>query len=181
MSREDQIRFSNVVLPHLGDGYALARWITGNATDAEDVVQEACLRAFSAINGYAGGKARAWVLAIVRNTAYTWLKKNRPAEITAVDDLESIENAGIASVGDAKGGCGATPEAVLIAKTDAARLQEAIMALPAEFRETLVLREVHGLDYREIATVTGKPIGTVMSRLARARRRLLANIEKDAA
>jgi RNA polymerase sigma-70 factor (ECF subfamily) len=179
MSREEQIRFSNVVLPYLSDGYALARWITGNATDAEDVVQEACLRAFSAINGYAGGKARAWVLAIVRNTAYTWLKKNRPAEIIAVEDLESIEDVGTASLGGEKGVCGATPETALLAKADATRLQSAIMALPAEFRETLVLREVHGLDYRDIAAVTGKPIGTVMSRLARARRRLIADLEKD--
>ena len=175
---EEQARFSNLVLPHLGDGFALARWVTGNAADAEDVVQEACLRAYRAINGYAGGNARAWVLAIVRNTAYSWLKKNRPAEIVALEDFESVEETRHWSPTGAQ--CGATPESALLAKVDAARLQDAIMALPAEFRETLVLREVHGLDYREIATVTGKPIGTVMSRLARARRRLLANLEEAA-
>jgi RNA polymerase sigma-70 factor (ECF subfamily) len=173
---EEQARFSNLVLPHLADGFALARWVTGNTADAEDVVQEACLRAYRGINGYAGGNARAWLLAIVRNTAYSWLRKNRPAEIVAVDDLESIESIGTA--GFASEQC--TPETALLAKADAARLQDAIMALSAEFRETLVLREVHGLDYREIATVTGTPIGTVMSRLARARRRLLAKLEEDA-
>jgi RNA polymerase sigma factor (sigma-70 family) len=176
---EEQSRFSNLVLPYLADCFALARWVTGNAADAEDVVQEACLRAYRGINGYAGGNARAWVLAIVRNTAYSWLRKNRPAEIIAVDDLESVESTGMASFASAQ--CATTPETALLAKADATRLQDAIMALPAEFREALILREVHGLDYREIATVIGTPVGTVMSRLARARRRLLANLEKDTA
>ena len=92
MSRDDQTRFSNLVLPHLTDCFALARWLTGSATDAEDVVQEACLRAYKAINGYAGGNSRAWILTIVRNTAYTWLRNNRPAELVMVDDLEAAAN-----------------------------------------------------------------------------------------
>jgi len=176
MSRDDQIRFSNLVLPHLTDCFALARWLTGNATDAEDVVQEACLRAYGAINSYAGGNSRAWILTIVRNTAYTWLRNNRPAELVMVDDLELAANSSAAATPGADGPGAATPEASLIAKADASRLKDAIAALPTEFRETLVLREVHGLDYREIAAVTGKPVGTVMSRLARARHRLISEL-----
>ena len=174
MSRDDQTRFSNLVLPHLTDCFALARWLTGSATDAEDVVQEACLRAYKAINTCAGGNSRPWILTIVRNTAYTWLRNNRPAELVTVDDLEAAANDSAALASDE--GSAATPETSLIAKADATRLKNAISALPAEFRETLVLREVHGLDYREIAAVTGKPVGTVMSRLARARQRLIAEL-----
>jgi RNA polymerase sigma factor (sigma-70 family) len=169
---DDNARFANVVLPHLGDAYALARWITGNRADAEDVVQDACLRAFRAIGGFADGSARAWVLTIVRNTAYTWIGKNRPAALVAVEDLEAVEMAqAVPGDPDAE-----TPETALIAQTDAARLAAAISGLPEPFRETLVLRDVQGLDYREIAQVTGAPIGTVMSRLARARSRLIATI-----
>src|SRR5215208_7780743 len=90
---DDNARFANVVLPHLGDAYALARWITGNRADAEDVVQDACLRAFRAVRSFANGSARAWVLTIVRNTAYTWISKNRPAALVVVDDLEAVETA----------------------------------------------------------------------------------------
>ena len=180
MIGEERIRFSNLVLPHLGDGFALARWITGNSADAEDVVQESCLRAYRGIGGYAGGNARAWFLAIVRNTAYTWLKKNRSADIISMEEVEFFE-AREESFGSGRGSSGATPEAALMAKADATRLQSAMMSLPPEFRETLVLREVHGLEYREIAAVTGKPVGTVMSRLARARRRLFAILETEAA
>jgi RNA polymerase sigma factor (sigma-70 family) len=176
MSRDDQTRFSNLVLPHLTDCFALARWLTGNATDAEDVVQEACLRAYKAINGYAGGNSRAWILTIVRNTAYTWLRNNRPGELVMVDDLEAAANDSAAQSLGSEECRAATPETSLIAKADATRLKNAIAALPAEFRETLVLREVHGLDYREIAAVTGKPVGTVMSRLARARQRLISEL-----
>ena len=169
---DDQARFARVVLPHLADAYALARWLTGNGTDAEDVVQDACLRAFRGIAGFKGGNARAWVLTIVRHTAYTWLGKNRPTMIVVTDDVEAVEGAEIAS-GDAQA------EIEMIAKADAARLQAAIEKLPPPFRETLVLRDLQGLDYREIAKVTGVPIGTVMSRLARARRRLTTMIAKD--
>ena len=174
-SDDDRARFASVVLPHLADAYALARWLTGNRADADDVVQEACLRAFRGIDGFTGASARAWVLTIVRHAAYTWLGKNRPAALVMTDDLEAAER------NRSDGACDApqSPEAALIAKTDAARLETAIAELPVPFRETLVLRDVQGLDYREIADVTKVPIGTVMSRLARARRRLIASIGTD--
>jgi RNA polymerase sigma-70 factor (ECF subfamily) len=146
--------------------------MTGNRTDAEDVVQDASLRAFRAIHKFAGGNARAWVLCIVRNTACSWLRKNRPTAVVTVEDLEAVE-AVYAKPTDRHG---ETPEAALIAKTDAEYLRAAIAALPTPFRETLVLRDIEGLDYREIAEATEVPIGTVMSRLARARGRLIATI-----
>jgi RNA polymerase sigma factor (sigma-70 family) len=170
----DNVRFRNVVLPHLGDAYTLARWITGNRADAEDIVQDACLRAFRAIRNFDGGSKRAWVLTIVRHTAYSWLRKNRPTTLVMVENLEAIAEAQ-ATPGNPDS---ETPEAALIAKADAARLEAAIAALPTPFRETLVLRDVQGLDYREIAEVTGVPIGTVMSRLARGRGRLIADIRR---
>ena len=170
-----QARFSAVVVPHLDDAFALARWLTGNRTDAEDVVQEASLRAYRAIATFAGGNSRAWVLTIVRHTAYTWLRRNRSASLVMVDDLEAVERTHT-DPGDQER---STPETELIAKADAARLEGAIAELPAPFKETLVLRDVQGLDYREIAQITEVPIGTVMSRLARARRRLVARLTKD--
>jgi RNA polymerase sigma factor (sigma-70 family) len=173
---DDHARFARLVLPHLGDAYSLARWITGNRADAEDVVQDACLRAFRAIGGLADGSARPWVLTIVRNTAYTWLRKNRPSAVFVVDDLEAVEIA-LASPSDPEN---ETPETALIAKADAASLQAAIAALPTPYRETMVLRDVQGLSYREIAEVTGVPIGTVMSRLARGRNRVIETIGRSA-
>jgi RNA polymerase sigma factor (sigma-70 family) len=169
---DDNARFTSVVMPHLDAAYNLALWLTGNRTDAEDVVQDASLRAFRGICSFAGGSARAWVLSIVRNTANSWLCKNRPAAVVTVKDLEAVE-AAHARLGDPDAD---TPEAALIAKTDAAQLRAAIAALPTPFRETLVLRDIEGLDYREIAQATEVPIGTVMSRLARARGRLIATI-----
>jgi len=169
---DDNTRFANIVLPHIDDAYRLAYWLTGNRTDAQDVVQDASLRAFRAIREFGGGSARAWVLSIVRNTAYSWLRKNRPAAVVVVEDLEAVE-AAHAKPSDPGAD---TPEAELIAKTDAEHLRAAIAALPTPFRETLVLRDIEGLDYREIADTTEVPIGTVMSRLARARRRLIATI-----
>jgi RNA polymerase sigma factor (sigma-70 family) len=177
-SDDDRARFASVVLPHLADAYALARWLTGNRADAEDVVQEACLRAFRGIGGFAGVNARAWLLTIVRHAAYTWLGKNRSAALLMVDDLEAVEQQQTGAAG-ALDSAPETPEAALIAKADAVRLEAAIAELPVPFRETLVLRDVQGLDYREIADVTKVPIGTVMSRLARARRRLIARIATD--
>ena len=174
---DDNARFSSLVLPHLGDAYSLARWLTGNRADAEDVVQDACVRAFRALGSYAGGSARAWVLTIVRHSAYAWLRKNRPAALIVVDDLETVESTQVRP-GDPEA---ETPETALIAKADAARLTAAIADLPSPFRETLVLRDVQGLDYREIAEVTDVPIGTVMSRLARARRRLIATLKRSEA
>jgi RNA polymerase sigma factor (sigma-70 family) len=176
-SEDDQARFASVVLPHLADAYALARWLTGDRADAEDVVQEACLRAFRGIGGFAGVNARAWVLTIVRHAAYAWLGKNRSAALVMVDDLEAVEQQQASGAAPASGP--QTPEAALIAKADAARLEAAIAELPLPFRETLVLRDVQGLDYREIAEVTKVPIGTVMSRLARARRRLIERVGMD--
>ena len=172
---DDNARFKSVVMPHIDEAYRLAHWLTGNRTDAENVVQDASLRAFRAIREFAGGSARSWVLSIVRNTAYSWLRKNRPSAVVTVDDLEAVELEH-AKPSDPDG---ETPEAALIAKVDAEQLRAAIAALPSPFRETLVLRDIEGLDYREIAETTEVPIGTVMSRLARARRRLIAAIGKE--
>jgi len=169
--QDDHARFARLVLPHLGDAYSLARWITGNRADAEDVVQEASLRAFRAISNV-DANPRAWMLTIVRNTAFTWLRKNRPAVLIAVEDLEEVEHARPATAAvDAE-----TPETTLIAKADSAQLAAAIATLPTAFREAVVLRDIHGLSYREIADVTGVPIGTVMSRLARGRDRLIERL-----
>jgi RNA polymerase sigma factor (sigma-70 family) len=172
LAQDDHARFARVVLPHLGDAYSLARWITGNRADAEDVVQDASLRAFLAIGSVADGNARPWMLTIVRNTAYTWLRKNRPSAVLAVEDLEDVEAAN-AKPGDPDT---ETPETALIARADAASLQAAIMALPTAYRETVILRDVQGLSYREIGEVTGVPIGTVMSRLARGRSRVIKTV-----
>ena len=169
---DDNTRFANLVLPHLDDAYTLAVWLTDGPVDAEDVVQDACLHAFRAIKGFAGGNARAWILAIVRHRAHMWLRKNRPEALVLVGDIEAIEPAPPAA-GDARI---ETPEAALIAKIGVARLEAAIEALPTPFRETVVLREVQELNYHEIAEVTEVPIGTVMSRLARGRHRLMAAI-----
>ena len=177
---DEKALFARVVLPHLGDAFALARWLTGDRTDAEDVVQDACLRALRGIAGFSGGNARAWVLTIVRHTAYSWLGKNRPAALVVTDDLEAVERAAFSrGGGGGSEAAGETPEAALIAKAEAARLEAAIQKLPPPFRETLVLRDLQGLDYKEIAKVTGVPIGTVMSRLARARQRLMTMLTKD--
>src|SRR5207302_5501730 len=163
-------------MPHLGDAYSLAHWLTGDAADADDVVQEASMRAFRAIGGYGGRNARAWTLTIVRNTALSWLAKNRRRTLVAVDDLEAVERAQALPGRNGAQANSTTPETELIAKADAARLETAMAALPPLFRETLVLRDIQGLDYREIAQVTEVPVGTVMSRLARARRRLVDTI-----
>jgi RNA polymerase sigma-70 factor (ECF subfamily) len=171
---DDNTRFAKVVMPHLADALSLAQWLTGNRADGEDVVQDACLRAFRAIGGFAGGSARAWLFTIVRHSAYAWMRKNRPLAIVAVEDLEAVESAQTAGHDPAE-----TPETALIAKADAARLKAAIADLPCPFRETLVLRDIQGLDYREIAGVTGVPVGTVMSRLARARRRLIVELGRS--
>jgi len=169
---EDHARFADIVLPLLHEAYALARSLTGSRADAEDVVQDACVRAFRAIHSVTSANPRAWLLTIVRNAAFTWLGRNRHPGLVMVEDLEVAERL---APPDARRD-DETPEAALIAKSESARLEAAIAALPAPFRETLVLREIHGLNYREISAATGVPIGTVMSRLARARARLAASL-----
>ena len=165
-------RFREVVLPHLPDALSLARWLTGNVPDAEDVVQEACLKAHAGIGTYAGGNARAWLLTIVRHTTYTWLAKNRPRNLVAVGGLSDLDELGGAP--DEAG----TPETALLEKVDKAALEAAIAALPLAFREVVVLRDVNGLGYREIAAMLDVPIGTVMSRLARGRGTLILELGK---
>ena len=155
-------RFEKAVLPHLDAAYNLARWLTHNNHDAEDVVQEAYLRAFKFFGGFRGGDSRSWLLTIVRNTCYTWLRQNQPHELTTVFDEE------IHSVGsDAT-----NPETIILESVDNELLRQALEELPVEFREAIVLRELEGLSYKEIANITDLPVGTVMSRLARARKRL---------
>jgi RNA polymerase sigma factor (sigma-70 family) len=172
-SGDANARFKSVVLPYLDDAYALARWLTGSRTDSEDVVQDACLRALRGIGDFRDGNARAWVLTIVRHTTYSWLDKNRPTAIVPVKDLEAVYYTQSIEVEVE------TPETALIAQDNATLLEAAIATLPAPLRETLMLREVHELCYREIAEVTGVPIGTVMSRLARARDRVISIMKTD--
>ncbi len=160
-------RFAEVVLPHLDDAYGLARWLTGNRSDAEDVVQDACMRALAALDLGPVERPRAWVLSIVRNTAFTWLAKNRPKTVLLTDDAAFIETAAAREPG------APNPEEALIAAADQSALESAIEALPHVFREVIVMRDINGLSYREIAAATGAPVGTVMSRLSRARALLL--------
>ncbi len=154
-------RFELIVLPHLDAAHNLARWLIRNAADAEDMVQEACLRAFAFFDGFHGEDARAWLLAIVRNTCYTWLRKNRAHELMTPFD-EQIHGTGSA----------ARPETLEWERIGAESLRRALDRLPAEFREILVLREVEGMSYKQIAGIAEIPLGTVMSRLARARKKL---------
>lgn len=159
---EKVARFEQAVLPHLDAAYNLARWLTRNAQDAEDVVQEACLRAFKSFASFRGGDGRPWLIAIVRNTCYTWMQQHRSRELATPFDEEMH---GVDSESW-------NPEAQLIRGADVKLLTKALEELPLEYREVLVLRELEGLSYKEIAEVADVPIGTVMSRLARARKRL---------
>ena len=156
-------RFEQAVLPHLDAAYSLARWLTRNDQDAQDVTQESFLRAFRFFDGYQGGNMRAWLLTIVRNTCYTWLKQNRPPEPVVEFDEEIHSEEFPASV---------NPELQVLASADKATVHRALEELPDMFREVLVLREIEGMSYKEIADVASVSIGTVMSRLARARTRL---------
>ena len=158
--------FERAVLPHMNAAYNLARWLTRNDADAQDVVQEACLRAFRYYGGFSGESPKAWLLTILRNTCFTWLAKNRPTDLTPLDDAVS-ESVALADEGGAQ-----TPERAFLAADDRSRLDRLIAGLPAEFREVIVLREQEELSYREISEITAVPVGTVMSRLARARTRL---------
>ena len=154
-------QFEASVLPHLGAAYNLARWLTRNDHDAQDVVQESCLRAYRFFGGFRGGDGRFWLLTIVRNTCYTWLQQNRPREL--VDSLDAAAN--IES--DAP-----SPEVEFVKSAARVLITEALEELPLEFREILVLRGMEGMSYKEISDISGIPLGTVMSRLARARKRL---------
>jgi len=160
-------RFEQQVLPHLDAAFNLARWLTRNDHDAEDVVQEAMLRAYRFFDALRG-EARPWLLAIVRNACFSWLQANRPVELQAIDRMEQES--------DAPG-----PEALAARDLDRRRLNEAIAALPVQFREVLVLRELEDLAYKDIARIAEIPIGTVMSRLARARRLLVESLRIIAA
>jgi RNA polymerase sigma factor (sigma-70 family) len=165
----DQDRFAEVFLPHVVDAFRLARWLAGSRADAEDIVQEASLRAFKGIRGFGGGDSRAWALTIVRNTSYSWLAKNRPSAVVLTEDLDQTARDRV----DQSAAMERTPEAALITKVEAEEIRKVMATLPVPFREVLVLREIHGLDYRAIAEIAELPVGTVMSRLARARRKLL--------
>jgi RNA polymerase sigma-70 factor (ECF subfamily) len=156
-------RFEQTVLPHLDAAYSLARWLTRNDQDAQDVTQEACLRAFRFFDGYQGGNMRAWLLTIVRNTCYTWLRQNRASDSAEVFDEE---------IHSEKSSGSADPEIQALASADTETLRRGLEELPSVFREALVLRELEGMSYKEIADVTSVSLGTVMSRLARGRTRL---------
>lgn len=157
-------RFEEIALPHLAAAYNLARWLVHNDHDAEDLVQEAFLRAFKSFGGYYGGNSRSWLLTIVRNTCYTWLQNNRVLHVTEPID-DKLDELGIDF---------ADPEVLLLQSVDAQIVRQALTELPVEFREVVVLREIEGFSYKEIADVVDLPIGTVMSRLARGRKRLHA-------
>lgn len=165
-------------MPYLDDALSLARWLTGNASDAEDVVQDACVRAFSAIRTVKGSNPRAWLLTIVRNTAFTWLAKNRPKAVVVTDDERLFEQSSLEMTESSEA---ATPEAVLIARADADMVRSAVAALPLSYREVLLLREIEDLSYREISEMMSIPVGTVMSRLARARNLLMQRIAMSGA
>ena len=161
--------FDQAVLPHLDAAYNLARWLTRNDQDAEDVTQEACLRAFKYWKGFSGRDSRSWLLAIVRNTFYSWLRQ-RSDQPVLTDDGEM----------DGTAGSTPDPETTLIRNVDQNTLRAALQDLAVEFREAIVLREMEGLSYKEISDIAGVPIGTVMSRLARARKRLQIYLAKTA-
>jgi RNA polymerase sigma-70 factor (ECF subfamily) len=162
-------RFEATALPHLDAAYNLARWLTRNDADAEDVVQDAVLRAFRFFDGFRGDSAKAWLLTIVRRTAYGWLQRNRAGGVEMPGEEAAPWRDAVASAT-----CPETedPELRLLDAEARRAVNDLIAALPPSFREVVVLRDIEGLSYREIAVVTEVPIGTVMSRLARARRQL---------
>lgn len=159
LNPQERERFELLVLPHLDAAFNLARWLLRSRADAEDVAQEAMLRAYRFFGGFHGSDARAWLLQIVRNTSYTWLEKKRPLELnTEFDEDLHLQH-------------GPNPESLAIASDNRERLKNALETLPPRFREVLVLRELEGCSYKEIAAITSIPVGTVMSALSRARRR----------
>lgn len=148
-------------MPHLNAAYNLARWLTRNGDDAEDLVQEAYLRAFRSFDTFEGQDGRAWLLAVVRNTCFTWLRKQGEHPVAEFDEQ-------MHSAAD----CSPDAESVLVNQAALASLDGCLEALPPEFREAIVLRELEELSYKEISRIAGVPVGTVMSRLARGRKRL---------
>jgi RNA polymerase sigma-70 factor (ECF subfamily) len=157
---QDRVRFEMLVLPHLDAAFNPARWLLRSGADAEDVAQEAMLRAFRFFHGFHGADVRAWLLQIVRNTCYTWMEKNRH-----VKDMTEFDE-------DLHGLRSPTPEMLAIAGDNREHLTRALESLSPRFRELIVLRELEGCSYKEIATIASIPIGTVMSSLSRARRQL---------
>jgi RNA polymerase sigma factor (sigma-70 family) len=166
-------RFQQVVLPHLDAAYNLARWLAGNANDAQDIVQEAFMRAFRFFDSFHGDNARPWLLAIVRRTWYSeWQRRVASREVTALDDeIDQADDTAIEGWGSASP---TDPQALLIREEEMRLVHEALAQLPPEFREVLILRELEDMSYRDIAAIADLPIGTVMSRLTRARRKLAA-------
>ena len=159
LDRKDRM-FDTIVMPHLGAAFNLASWLVGNRQDAEDIVQESCLRAFRAIDSFRGGNARVWLLSIIRNTSYTWLERHGMyRRSVSFDD---------GFVGDETEG----HEDTLHQQIDNGIIRKATEDLPVEYREVIILRELEGFSYKEIASMLGIPSGTVMSRLSRARARL---------
>jgi RNA polymerase sigma factor (sigma-70 family) len=159
-------KFDNLILPHINAAYNLARFLSRDAAAADDIVQDAFLRAFRAFDGYRGGDPKAWLLAIVRNCSFNWTRANRAgagAHACDPDELADVAQD--------------TPESSLLRKSDIEEVRAMIEKLPGPFRETLVLRELEDLSYKQIAEITGVPVGTVMSRLARARQMLSSSLE----
>jgi len=162
LEKDKLTQFDQSILPHMNAAYNLARWLTRNEHDAEDMVQEAYLRAFKFFNTFHGLDGRSWLLSIVRNVCYTWLQQNRAQELTTMFDEETHSVDGDTS----------NPATLMLQSDDQQIVRQAVEELPVEFREVVVLRELEGFSYNEIAEVAKIPLGTVMSRLARARERL---------
>ncbi len=172
-NNDERAAFDEVFLPHLPEAYRLAQWLAGNASDAEDIVQEAALRAYRGIRNFGAVNARAWSLTIVRNTAFSWLTKNRPKTVVFMNDLSAAQQQELEHEGP-HGTRIETPEEIAVFKADAEQVQKALAQLPVQFREVIVLREINQMNYRDIAEITNVPIGTVMSRLSRGRQLLTA-------
>jgi RNA polymerase sigma-70 factor (ECF subfamily) len=164
------LRFEQVVLPHLDAAFNLARWLTASDHDAQDVTQEACLRALKFVGNQHGSNPRAWLLAIVRNTCFTWLKKNRPRDLVGPLLSDDLMDQGTAEL---------NPEVLAIRNAECELVRRSIASLPAEYREVVVLREMEGLSYKEIGEIAAVPLGTVMSRLSRARAQLEQSLAKS--
>ncbi len=179
--KERASRFETLVLAHADQAYSLARWLTRSDVDAEDVVQEAMLRAYRFLDGFNGENSRAWLLSIVRNSCFTWLKRNRPRDMVSLGDDGEAGGEASSSVVPMWSSETPLPDLLLEQQADRQLLDRLIEALPADAREVLVLRELEDMSYKDIAEIIGTPIGTVMSRLARARQRLFADWRRAAA